>query len=249
MELIKQTIKLGNSAGVILPKEWEDKKVRVELIDKSITESILETLIDEKLLKNVIGVYLTGSYARGEETAQSDIDILIVTDNKTKQIKKRKQEISFISKEKFEKNLSKNIFLLSQIKEAKIIINNEYIKQFKEMKLKISVKKFVKEKKNYMKNMKNIINSEDIVEDGIAYSLILRLRETYLAYHLLKERKYQNKRFKDLIKKQAGSLEIYDAYFRVKNNLREINKIKPLEANKINELIKIFVKKIEDGNK
>ena len=37
-EIIKQAFKLGNSAGVLLPIEWKDRKVAIKLVDKSITE-------------------------------------------------------------------------------------------------------------------------------------------------------------------------------------------------------------------
>ena len=33
MKLIKQIVKVGNSAGVILPKEWYGGKARVEFIE------------------------------------------------------------------------------------------------------------------------------------------------------------------------------------------------------------------------
>ena len=35
-ELIKQIVKVGNSAGVILPREWLNGKARIELIEKAI---------------------------------------------------------------------------------------------------------------------------------------------------------------------------------------------------------------------
>ena len=101
-EIIKQTFRLGNSAGVLLPINWKDKKVKIQLIEKSITEDILEILEEKDLLKNVIGIFLAGSYARGEETESSDVDVLIITDSIDKQIKIRGYEIIMISKEKFE---------------------------------------------------------------------------------------------------------------------------------------------------
>ena len=79
-EIIKQAFKLGNSAGVLLPIDWKNKKVKVQLIDKSINQDILEILEEKDLLKNVIGIFLAGSYAREEATESSDIDVLVITD-------------------------------------------------------------------------------------------------------------------------------------------------------------------------
>src|SRR3989344_4240761 len=92
-EIIKQTFKLGNSGGVLLPIEWKGKKVAIKLIEKSITKEIIEILDERDLLKNTIGIFLAGSYARGEETELSDIDILIVTDDIDRQVKIGKYEI------------------------------------------------------------------------------------------------------------------------------------------------------------
>lgn len=48
-EIIKRAFKLGNSAGVLLPVEWKDKKVMIKLIDKSITKEIIEILYEQYL--------------------------------------------------------------------------------------------------------------------------------------------------------------------------------------------------------
>ena len=85
MEIIlRKTIKSGNASAVVLPKSWLDKKVRVEIIDKSL-ETILHDVLDiikfHIDLPEIIGIYLVGSYARGDQTDLSDIDILIISEN------------------------------------------------------------------------------------------------------------------------------------------------------------------------
>src|SRR3989344_5224637 len=140
-EIIKQAFKLGNSAGVLLPSEWKGKKVAIKLIDKSIPQEILEILEEEGLLKSTIGIFLAGSYAREEETELSDIDILVVTDNIDKQTKIGKYEIIFVSKDKFEKSIRKNLYLASLINEAKAILNNDFLKYYKNKISGVSIKK------------------------------------------------------------------------------------------------------------
>ena len=81
---IKKAVKSGNSSAVILPKSWMNKEVRVELVEKSpekILSEVLNIVGNYLDLKKIIGVYLVGSYARGEEDEGSNIDILVLTDD------------------------------------------------------------------------------------------------------------------------------------------------------------------------
>ena len=248
-EIIKQTIRLGNSAGVVLPKNWTDKKVRIQLIEKSITEEVIDILINKNLLEGVIGIYLVGSYARQEETLESDIDLLIITENLNKQIKKGNYELVFISKDKFKKNIKKNLYLLSLVKEAKTILNNNFIKNYKKTEIKIPIKKYLSEIKKVTKINKETINlNKELgkkVSDGTAYSLILRLRELYLIKCLIKNKVCMNKEFLELIKNTSGSLEAYKAYLRIKNNNSPRENLEIKQAEKLIKYTKEFNKKLE----
>lgn len=248
-EIIKQTIRLGNSAGVVLPKNWTDKKVRIQLIEKSITEEVIDILINKNLLEEVIGIYLVGSYARQEETLESDIDLLIITENLNKQIKKGNYELVFISKDKFKKNIKKNLYLLSLVKEAKTILNNNFIKNYKKTEIKIPIKKYLSEIKKVTKINKETINlNKELgkkVSDGTAYSLILRLRELYLIKCLIKNKVCMNKEFLELIKNTSGSLEAYKAYLRIKNNNSPRENLEIKQAEKLIKYTKEFNKKLE----
>ena len=58
--------KWGNSAGILVPREWLGEKVIVSRVPKKkIKEQILEII--EPYLEHILGVYLFGSRARGEE--------------------------------------------------------------------------------------------------------------------------------------------------------------------------------------
>ena|SRR3989338_929126 len=86
---IKKTVRAGNSSAVILPRAWLDQEVRVELVKKTPEKILYETLsIASKhvALEEIIGIYLAGSYARGEEDRKSDIDILIITSDVDKEM-------------------------------------------------------------------------------------------------------------------------------------------------------------------
>ena len=103
--LLKHAVRLGNSAGVLLPKEWLGNEVRVTLIEKpiNIKQDILK--IVEPFLDEVIGIYITGSYARGEQKHDSDIDILVITENKNKIINLGKYHIIVVSLKEIKKAL------------------------------------------------------------------------------------------------------------------------------------------------
>ncbi|MCX6741724.1 MAG: nucleotidyltransferase domain-containing protein [Candidatus Pacearchaeota archaeon] len=223
MELIKNTIRVGNSAGVLLPKEWLNTQVRVVLQPLNIEREVLEILIEEKLLKNLMGVYIVGSYARNEQTIDSDIDILVITDSIDKRIKKGKYEIIFISKENVEKQLKNNILpLLPMIKEAKTLLNPTFLESYKEARLTIkNLKWHIDTTKSAMRvvdaSIKLAEESNIKIGDGYAYSLILRLRTTYIIDCLKKGGLWTKKEFLDLIKKISGSLTAYERYISSKN--------------------------------
>ena len=244
----KQTIKLGNSAGVLLPKEWlngivEVKLVRPPINEKELLKELLEKL--QKYLPNIIGIYLVGSYARNDHDTNSDIDILVITDKINKLIKIGNYEIILKSEETLKKTISNNLYLLSLIKEAKPLINKKLLEKYSKIKNNLNIKKIKKE----IENMSNI-NKESIdfsieykqdLIDGIAYSLVLRLRELYLLKCIVKN-KIPNK--KELIGKIPKN--VYEAYIRVKRNHKQLNNLNPKDAETTYNLIKKWLKELKD---
>ena len=259
-ELIKPIIKVGNSAGVILPKNWINGKARVELIEKplDIKKDILEIL--EPYLQDIEGVYLIGSYARGEQTKESDVDVLVITNKINKKIKKGKYELILISKDKVEIALENNILpILPMLKEAKPLINNSLIKKYQTTKLtKKNLTWHIELTKSALNVNKEIIKLDEETNsdssDGIAYSLILRLRGTYIVDCLIKNKIPIKKELINLIKKISGSLKSYEGYLRVKNNgpkgvssgVKDKNELPIEEAKKLYEYI---CKKIKEQEK
>ncbi len=251
-ELIKQAFKLGNSAGVLVPIEWKGRKVSVKLIDKSIPGEILEILEEKNLLNNTIGIFLAGSYARGEETESSDIDILVITDNFDRQIKIGKYEIFLISKNKLDKSIPNSLYLASLINEARAILNESLLKHYKSGLKGVLIKKNLEDIKSVTKiNEKAIDIDEELgekVSDGVLYSIILRLRELYLIECLKKNEASSNKKFLNLIKKIASE-EAYNAYVRIKKDLKPKKVVLVDGARALIDEIKIRIKNLEHGKK
>ncbi len=253
MELIKQIVKVGNSAGVILPREWLNGKARIELISKplNIKKEIFEIL--EEYLEDIEGIYIVGSYARREENEKSDIDIFVITNKINKKIIKGSYEIILISKRQLEKTLERNILpLLPMIKEAKVIMNKELLSKYRNYKLnKSNLKFYFDVTTSAMKVCKSAINIDKEsgaknTSDAIAYSLILNLRSTYLVDSLIKNKKWSTKDFLRLIKKISNSLESYEGYTRVKSDIKSKRKLEVEDARK---LISYILEKLDEHKK
>ena len=243
MELIRKITKMGNSSHVVLPKEWLNGRARVELIEKptNIKEDVLRILSSH--LKDILGIYLVGSYARGEETEKSDVDVLVVTDDLDKKIREGKYEMTLISKDNLDKSLKRNILpLLPMIMEAKTIMNKELIEKYKNTKIsKENTKWIIDLTKSSRKICKIAIemSKEDNknLSDGVVYSLILGLRTIYVLDCLKKDKIPTSKELKDLILHLVKTEEPYNAYLRVKNNQPEKMIISPEIGEKLNNYI------------
>jgi predicted nucleotidyltransferase len=243
-ELIKPIVKVGNSAGVILPKEWLNGRAQIKLVQKplNIKQEIFSLL--EPYLKDILGIYLVGSYARGEEDNSSDIDVLVITEKENKRILNGKYEIILISKYDLEKTLKKNILpLLPMLKEAKSILNDKLIENYIETRITRKNLKFhIELSKSAMKMEKTAIELAEMqnenISDNIMYSLVLRLRQTYIVDCLIKNKKQNNKDFLKLVRMITGSEKSYEAYIRSKNNEKRQEIISLLEAKKIYSYLK-----------
>jgi len=249
METItKKTRAVGTSAGVLLPRSWLNKRVVVTLEEKNIeniTKEIINFLVEKNLLNEVKGIYLIGSYARDEESSDSDVDILILTKKTNKLIDYLGYEINMISEDNFSKNLESNIYRLSTLREAIVILNSELIEKYRETKINLNLKKFIDEVKGVIKINESVLEDLKItnknVPDATIYSIILRLREIYYAKCLLRNKTPSKKELLKYIGENA-----YFAYSRVKRERKEINDLSYSEACKLIELSKKWLKELKD---
>nr|MBI4157157.1 nucleotidyltransferase domain-containing protein [Candidatus Woesearchaeota archaeon] len=240
MELVKAAVRVGNSAGVLLPKRYLNSQVKVILEPLNIEKEVINILMGENILKEVMGVYLTGSYARREQNIESDIDILVITDKINKRIVREKYELIYISKRELEDQLDKNALpVLPMIKEAKTIMNESLIKNYinspltrKNLKWHINTTKsaieVIKKDVEIAKELK-----EKYINDAIVYSLILRLRSLYIIDCIRMDKMHNKKEFLGLINRISGSVEAYNGYLRSKNNQKAKNVLTIEETEKL----------------
>lgn len=245
---IKKAVKAGNSSAVILPRAWLNRDVRVELVKKTpeiILSEIFSIVKDYADLKDIIGIYLTGSYARGEENKDSDIDILVVTKSLDREmISERNYNILIISSELLNQKLKHDLFPVgSMIKEAKPLLNSSYLDSIDIKITRENVKWYLDTTEAKLKIIKKIIDrmrkeNKKNLSDKIAYTLVLRIRTLHIIKKLMSNKKYSNKEFINIIRDISRGTNAYEAYLAVKNNLEEKNKISMEETERLYEYLK-----------
>jgi len=239
MELVKDTIPLGNSAGILLPKEWLGRKVKVVLQSIDFEKEILDILREKNLLSYVLGVYLVGSYARNEGSINSDVDVLVVTKGLNKKINEANYDIVCITEEVLEDKLKNNCLpILPWIREAKVILNRNLINKYSKEKItKQNIEWHIKTTMDMMKKVKEDVDfSEKVglkVSDASSYSLVLRLRTLYIIECLIKNRLWKKQVFLKMIKKIAGSLTAYEGYEESKNKNSNESRLEINEARRL----------------
>jgi len=249
METItKQTREVGTSAGVLLPRSWLNKQVVVTLFEPSkenIARDIIEYLFEHNLNEEVKGIYLFGSYSRGDFDFNSDIDILIITQDTNKLINYNNYEILLVSESSFSKNLPNNLNYLSILKEAGVIFNKELIEKYRIKKYKFNIKKSLSEIDGIFKINQDAVKmckeNNMNIPDGIVYSMVLRLRELYLIKCLFSGRIYYKKDFLELV----GD-KVYSAYLRIKRNEKELNNLSPDELISTLDLSEKWLKELKE---
>ncbi len=253
--IVKKAVKAGNSSAVILPRAWLNKEVRIELIEKTPEIILADTLeIIKKYLRpeKIIGIYLVGSYARGEQDENSDIDVLVITDNIDKEmIKEGIYNILIVSYQLLSQKLEQNLFPVGQmIKEAKPLLNSNYLKSIKIKVTNKNVKWYLDTTEEKIKLIKEVTNKSKEkkkahLDDAVAYTLILRIRTLYIIEKLIKNELYSKKKFLEIIKKLSG-LNAYEAYENVKNNSKQKNKVSIEEVEKLNNYLENQLTKIKE---
>ncbi|MBM3234528.1 nucleotidyltransferase domain-containing protein [Candidatus Pacearchaeota archaeon] len=243
---IKKAVKAGNSSAVILPRAWLNQEVRIELIKKT-PEIILHDVLNitKKYIppEEIIGIYLAGSYARNEETEESDIDILIITKDTDKEmIKEGIYSILIVSEALLMQKLKNNLFPIGQmIKEAIPLLNSAYLKFINIKITKKNVKWYIDTTQEKIDLVEEFIKKAEkknkkYLEDRIAYTLILRIRTLYIIEKLAKNKDYSSKEFTKLIKNKSKNA--YSSYLAIKNNSKKTKGIILKDA----EILNIYLK-------
>jgi predicted nucleotidyltransferase len=230
---IKKAIKAGNSSAVILPRAWLNKNVRIELVEKTPEMMLYDVISIVKRymnLEDIIGIYLVGSYARGEQDENSDIDILVISRNIDREmIIEGNYNILLVSSELLNQKLKQDLFPIGQmIREAKPILNSNYLDSIKVEITKENVKWYLDTTESKLSLIKEIISksqkNKKYLCDKVVYTLILRIRTLYVIKKMIRNEPYSKKEFIKLINSISKRANSYESYLNVKNNLKDKNK-------------------------
>lgn len=251
-QIIRKVSLVGNGAHIFAPKEWVNEKVLiVRLEKKSIKEEILQRLYPH--LDKIMGVFLYGSQARGEATENSDVDILVIAKEKFKMGKEETFKFIVISEDSLSNAIKTNpIMLYSIFKEAKAIINEEYLNKLRQIKINpVLFKSFVQTTKESIKSDEEIIELDKktgkTVSNSVLYSLILRLRGIFIIMGLLNKGNYSNSLFKTWINNNCkiDYEQVYSIYQALRSG-KELKDKAPIELGEILvDLLKEELKKLE----
>jgi predicted nucleotidyltransferase len=225
--LLRRVTEIGNGAHIFAPKEWLDEEVIIIRIPKKNTREEILKLISPHLDK-INAVFLYGSYARGEQTSNSDLDVFIVSSEKFT-ITSKEAEIIVIPEDKLKTAVKLNpILFYSMLNEAKPIINASYLEKLKKEKINFTYfKSFLEDTENLIKINDSEINldkSDKFASASVVYSLILRLRGIFLINLLYSKKSYSKARFKEFLEENSTIIyeDAYEAYLSIRDS-KKIN--------------------------
>ena len=231
-QIVKTVVKSGNGGAVWVPKGWLGEEVVVILPEKpklAVRERIVHLL--EPYLKDIISVGLYGSYARNEQTKDSDVDVLVLTKDKRLKLDltEEKIEITSFPIALFKRAIEKYPALYYQIAlEAEPLINAPVLEELKSIQInKESFKEYIKETREHLKSNKELLeldtlDTKYLKSYSVLYSSLLRLRTLFIIKCILKKDKFSNKKFKTWVISQGLSFkefeDCYKAYRLIRDN-------------------------------
>ncbi len=254
-QIRRKVARSGNGGAVWVPRDWLGEEIivtRIESQKLSLEEELIKILLP--YLKDISGVFLYGSYARKEETQNSDIDILVIAKNKLKIENTKRFDINFIEVKKIKEAVQKNPFIYAIINEAKPIINSYLLEDLKQNKK--DFKDFIKWFKETTYDSINIANefigldkleSNYLDSYNVVYSLILRLKGIFLIKLVLEDKEFSNLSFKRFITQFISESEFRKLY-GVYRSIRDDKKLGDLkiEISLIKKLFEVLQQEVKN---
>ena len=235
--------KFGNSGHIVLPKEYVGKRIRFIAEPKTFEDIKNDALaILKPYFESILGVYLYGSYARNEQSVDSDVDILVIANAKLK-ISDKIQDYSVVSVTMDEagKILENNaVLLLPIIQEAKTIINPDLLKIYKECRFT------VKNTKTFMESTTRILelNKKGLELDfdigSLVYSLILRIRSLLMIKLMLSGVQYSKPMLFSFLRNNGFPNDKIEELYRIYSSERSNDKVKESDKLKKEDISKLL---------
>ena len=256
-EIEKEVVGFGNGSIVYTPKKWLGKKVLVILEEKplDIAGEAMEML--RPYLSGIEGVFLYGSFARGEQMEKSDVDILVISDKKINLKKSGRFDVLTKTKQEFIEEMKKDpcLFLRQIVSEAKPIFNESLLRELRQVEIKPDFEEFFGSTLSAFRNIKELLEVDrkrgKKYADSTAsiYSLMLRLRGLFLIQLYAKNQIFSTKKFRELIRSRGFEEKTIDDFLEIyraeRDNRETTHKILLSDAEKLFDAAKIEFLKTE----
>ena len=230
-QIVKTVVKSGNGGAVWVPKDWLGQEVVVILPEKpkfGLKEKIVHLL--EPYLKDIISVAIYGSYARNEHTKDSDVDVLVITKDKSIKLdfKEEKLDVTSFPIDKLKLAIQKYPTIYYQmVQEAGPLINAYIFEELKNIKPnKESFNNYLKETKEHIKSNRELLELDKIENAylksySILYSSMLRLRGIFIIRCILRKDKFSNKKFKNWLEAKGLNSNEYENCYKAYRFVRD----------------------------
>lgn len=248
-QLIKPVVKSGNGGAVWVPKDWLGQEVIVILPERpqvNIRQNILRKL--EPRLKDVIGVYLYGSYARQEQTPQSDIDVLVVTREKTFEMKESGLEFTILPLERLRRAIQKSPEMFyTMVQEAQPIINEPLLEELQNIQPeKKALRAYLTQTKEHLKTSRQLFELDKqegshLKSHAVMYSVMLRLRGIFIIQCIVHKKRFSSLTFRKWLEAKSIKKSEFQEAYQAFRAVRDEKKIKQkLSLEMVERLMRIL---------
>lgn len=114
MELVKRAVKIGNSAGVILPRKLLGSEIKISVVNEPINPRKESLKLISNDLSDIIGIYVIHT---------NPIEVLAVSLTKKKVFESTRFKLIMLPISLVRKDLKTNFTLRSKLKKAETILN------------------------------------------------------------------------------------------------------------------------------
>ena len=211
--VVKEVMDRGHSGTIYLPKAWIGQRVVVQPLN--VREYVLGVL--SPYLEDVSGVFLYGSYVRGEESGGSDIDVLIVSEKEIPVHKEGLVNIESGSLEEIRQRLKKDpVGYYSIVQECIPVINAPLLKDLKAIEPDDrNLSAYYELTESVLKVSEHILNVKDSDHSGAIRSLVLRLRGLYILRCRMRKEQYTSRGLKEYVIGKGIDSDVFDEIYAV----------------------------------
>jgi hypothetical protein len=211
--VVKEVMDRGHSGTIYLPKAWIGQRVVVQPLN--VRDYVLGALAP--YLEDVSGLFLYGSYARGEQSDFSDIDVLVVSDKKFPLEKIGLISIESGSLDQIKARVrSDPVGYYTIVQEAIPLINAPLLSELKKIVPgRKGVKGYYDMAGSALRICDGLLKEGGSDQSGVICSLVLRLRGLYMLRCRMKKENYSTVSLMDYVSGKGIDRETFEKIYSV----------------------------------